>query len=323
MRKKRHSRVKHFLWPHKGNKFKPGLFAKESIAVIALVLLLIEGAYIFQIKVFSGSSGFTAAVLPAALTDLANEDRASQGLSQLVDDPLLAMAAQAKADDMAKKSYFSHTSPDGRTLRDFLSAVNYDYSYAGENLAVDFTDSADVEKAWMNSPTHRANLLKREYRYVGFGVAQGMYEGREVTFVAQFFAAHPEASPAVAQARPKAAVATQQVEARVLGEEVIAKDAPASAAPSVPIAVVATSPSHLMQYLLLAFTALVAVIFSIAVATHIRNKYLYLEVLAGGAILLVFGIGLMLFNSSQQLVVKVPHSDQAASVAASIYYASH
>lgn len=317
MAKKRRSSVKHYLLPHKGNRFKPGVFAKESIAVIALVLLLIEAAYLFQIKVLSVSGGFTASVLPAALTTLANSDREAQGLTDLEIDPRLALAAQAKANDMAQKGYFAHTSPDGRTLRDWLRDVDYDYSYAGENLAVDFTDSADVERAWMNSPTHRANLLKREYQYVGFGIAEGLYEGRQVTFVAQFFASHPK-SVAVAS-KPVEKPVSVAPESRVLGEEVIAREEeqPAPSAKNDTVSVVATSPSHMMSYLLMAFTALVAVLFTIAVVTHIRNKYLYLEVIAGGALLLVLGLGLMAFNGSQAKFVRVPQADQAASAALS------
>ena len=209
-------RLKHFLVPHKGNKYKPGVLARESVAVIALVLVVIESGYLIDSRVLLKNTGFTASVLPAALTDLTNTDRSSQGLSALVHDPALDQVAQAKANDMAANGYFAHVSPTGVTPWDWLKKFNYSYTYAGENLAVDFDESADVETAWMNSPAHRANILKAQYQDVGYGVSQGQYEGHDTTFVVEFFATKPllpakaasvAAAPvAVAPSRPAAEV---------------------------------------------------------------------------------------------------------------------
>lgn len=94
-----------------------------------------------------------------------------------------------KAQDMATKGYFAHTSPEGKkTPWYWLKQVGYQYQYAGENLAINFTDSKDVTNAWMNSPTHKANIVKDKYTEVGTGIATGLYEGRETVFVAQVYA---------------------------------------------------------------------------------------------------------------------------------------
>jgi hypothetical protein len=92
-----------------------------------------------------------------------------------------------KANDMAEKGYFAHTSPEGKTPWYWFKQAGYDYSYAGENLAVNFFESKDVAEAWMNSPTHRANIVKKDYTEIGIAVATGMYEGRQSVFVAQLF----------------------------------------------------------------------------------------------------------------------------------------
>ena len=60
--------------------------------------------------------------------------------------------------DMAEKSYFAHTSPEGLTPWYWITLAGYRFSLAGENLAIDFTESEDVENAWMNSPAHRASI---------------------------------------------------------------------------------------------------------------------------------------------------------------------
>jgi hypothetical protein len=129
-----------------------------------------------------------AAVVTATLVELTNQDRAQNKLDGLTVNSLLTEAAQAKANDMAKNGYFAHTSPTGLTPWYWFKQAGYSFTYAGENLAVDFTDSDTVNQAWMNSPEHRANILNSHFTDIGIATAQGMYEGQETTFVVQEFA---------------------------------------------------------------------------------------------------------------------------------------
>jgi hypothetical protein len=128
-----------------------------------------------------------ASVVSSVIADLTNGDRAANDLSMLKVNPVLVAAAQAKADDMAAKGYFAHTSPDGTDPWHWFEKVGYKYAYAGENLAIDFSDSGDVERAWMNSPTHRENILNAKFTEIGVATAVGMYQGRMTTFVVQAF----------------------------------------------------------------------------------------------------------------------------------------
>lgn len=96
---------------------------------------------------------------------------------------------------MAEKSYFAHTSSDGVTPWHWFQEVDYPYLYAGENLAIHFTDSEDVIDAWMNSPTHRANILNTRFTEMGIATAQGSYQGRATIFVVQLFGTPLETSP--------------------------------------------------------------------------------------------------------------------------------
>jgi hypothetical protein len=315
-------RVKHFFFAHKGNKFKPGLFARESVAAIVLALLLLEGAYYVQVHVVLSNRGFLATVLPAALTTLANNDRAAEGLGALVEDLELDAVAQAKAEDMARKGYFAHVSPEGRTPWYWLDTAKYPYTYAGENLAVDFTDSADVERAWMDSPMHRANILKGQYTHVGIGIAQGMYEGKQVTFVAQFFATRaeaatvPEKAVAVASVPAASVPATEPAEtvaaapSRVLGQEV----SPAPAAAENTAAVIATSPARTVTIIVSVFSALIALFLILALLTHARRRLFYTEVIAGGLVILGIATCIVLYNGTGSAGI-VPQNGQAASVA--------
>jgi hypothetical protein len=164
---------------------------------------------------------------------------------------LLNQAAQEKADDMAQNGYFAHTSPDGKTPWYWLDQVGYNYSYAGENLAVNFTDSQDVTAAWMNSPEHRANILKANYTEVGTGVAEGMYDGNETIFVAQDFGTPVVTAPlaeaagqsGAAAAKTNSITAAAPAAEKVLGAQTIAKAPIKPAKPVIEAPVQAGAPT--------------------------------------------------------------------------------
>lgn len=173
--------------PTRENDYRPrALGVWPMLVVLVIVIGLYAGAeYTERTLTSKGSS--LAAVVSAVLVDLANADRASNGLYNLAVNPTLVAVAQAKADDMAAKGYFAHTAPDGKTPWYWFKQLDYQFAYAGENLAVYFTDSADVERAWMASPGHRANLLSSNFTEIGIATAQGYYNGQPTTFVVQEF----------------------------------------------------------------------------------------------------------------------------------------
>ncbi len=152
---------------------------------IASVTLVLFGASILQH--FSLQANNFATVVTAVLVDLANNDRISAGVERLASNDALTRAAQAKASDMASRGYFAHTSPDGREPWDFMKDAQYNFEYAGENLAIQFADSEQVEKAWLDSAPHRANLLDTRFTEVGIATAQGFYQGQSTVFVVQMF----------------------------------------------------------------------------------------------------------------------------------------
>ena len=176
----------HFI-PHKGNDYKPHFLRNESMLAIFLLIIVVELAFLAQIFIVFDKTKFLAAVLPGVLTSLTNDLRTDNNIGTLTPNPILERAAQMKADDMASRGYFAHNTPDGKTPWYFLEQVGYKYSYAGENLAVNFFESPDVSRAWMNSPSHRANIVKNEYTEIGIAVASGIYEGKNTVFVVQFF----------------------------------------------------------------------------------------------------------------------------------------
>jgi len=166
---------------------------------LAVFLVLIFGS--FGASLLDGifvRGGQSAAVEVAVMVDLTNQNRTQNDLPGLTISPVLTRAAQAKANDEAANGYFAHTSPAGLDSWYWFKQAGYNFTYAGENLAVDFSDSAAVVSAWMNSPEHRANILDGHYTEIGIATASGMFQGHPTIFVVQEFG--DPASPAIAAA---------------------------------------------------------------------------------------------------------------------------
>ncbi len=329
------TRLKDYFVPHERNGHKPHYFRTASLAVLVVGVLALEGAYFAQTQYVFKQTDFLASVLPGVLTALTNDDRQALGLSALSEDAELARIAQKKADDMAAKGYFSHTGPDGKQAWNWLKDNGYEYSYAGENLAVNFTDSKEVEEAWMNSPTHKANIVKGTYTRVGIGVANGTYEGKDATFVVQLFATPPaaKAAPVAVAAKPAPVVApvpeepapvlaveetpeTPTVETVPTTTEVLGSETQApvvsSFNPVTWFATVVTSPSETTTYvlgfiLLLTFCAL---LLTVLIKLHIQHP----SVIMAGLMLLALYGGALYINSENTSTAQVPANGQAATV---------
>ncbi|OIP98997.1 hypothetical protein AUK40_00985 [Candidatus Wirthbacteria bacterium CG2_30_54_11] len=157
--------------------------------------ITIETTVVFILWMVLGQcSAALAAIDRGALLTLHNQARTAAGLSELsLSDPLTT-AAQNKTNDMLADQYFAHTSPDGITPWNWIRGAGYVYDGAGENLAIDYFSTAAVFDAWMNSPGHRANILNGAFAEVGFGVAEGEFEGRQTTLITVTFGHRASAS---------------------------------------------------------------------------------------------------------------------------------
>jgi uncharacterized protein YkwD/stress response protein SCP2 len=118
------------------------------------------------------------------VVELTNRERAGAGLPPLAADPFLTAAAQAHSADMVARAFYSHTSPDGSRPWDRAAAAGSRRRSIGENIACGQRSPAEVVQGWMNSPGHRANILKRDFTHIGVGFAGG---GEAGTYWTQLF----------------------------------------------------------------------------------------------------------------------------------------
>jgi uncharacterized protein YkwD len=137
-------------------------------------ILKINVAIAATIISFACTHAYASDISNKNLLELINKERTSRGLSKLVENQELDQAAYLKAKDMINRNYFEHYAY-GLTPWDFIKISGYDYLYAGENLAMDFRTSEGMVKAWMNSPSHRDNILNPDYQDIGLGVVKGEY----------------------------------------------------------------------------------------------------------------------------------------------------
>jgi uncharacterized protein YkwD len=149
----------------KGLKFLPAL----SIAFIASFLLISPN--LSSIKNGSNVLSYATNTSISGLLSSTNIQRNNNGKSSLTINSALNNAAQAKANDMVNRGYWSHETPDGQQPWIFFTSAGYQYLAAGENLAYGFSDSSNTITGWMNSPPHKENLLSGNYTEVGFGMA--------------------------------------------------------------------------------------------------------------------------------------------------------
>jgi len=134
-----------------------------------------------------------------------NDERSKIGLTVLAENQKLDEAAELKLEDMFANNYWEHVSPTGTQAWDFIKKTDYSYQYAGENLAKGYHDSAATVSAWMNSQTHKDNLLNTNYTEIGVAVGSGKLDGKPVTLVVQLFA-KPQVGSSIAKTEAKTTV---------------------------------------------------------------------------------------------------------------------
>lgn len=181
---------RHFFIPSETNNFKAKLLHLDFLTfylLLAVFFGLLYNKTTLSVFYQGAVLGATTDITAEKLFELTNKERIKYGLSPLKYNQTLANAAYEKAQNMLKLNYWAHYAPDGTTPWDFFMSSGYKYKYAGENLAKDFSLADAVVAAWMDSKTHKENILRKEYDEIGFAVVDGYLTGHQTTLVVQMF----------------------------------------------------------------------------------------------------------------------------------------
>jgi len=175
IRRRRKNKKKNYIFQNK--------FGITFWVAIFVVVVFLNAQKVIASEITSDLSAEQA----GKLFELTNQSRTEQGIEKLTVNQNLTLAANNKARDMFKYSYFAHTSPQGITPWHWIRQAGYSYQYAGENLAMDFVTTEGMYKALIASATHRRNILNPHYKEIGIAVLSGNFEGRRTTIVVQMF----------------------------------------------------------------------------------------------------------------------------------------
>lgn len=201
--------------PFRPKKVSPRAFSQvywpylPVILVIGLLLSLglRQSSFTAALKHPASQVLFYASTMETrALLADTNSERGQAQVPPLDENAQLDQAAQAKANDMATRNYWSHDTPDGNPPWTFVTSQNYSYQKLGENLAAGFDNEQSAIDGWMSSPSHKENLLDASFGQVGFGVAKSANYtsagGGPMTIIVAFYASPAKNSAGISESKP-------------------------------------------------------------------------------------------------------------------------
>ena len=195
------AKLRRLFLPCPDNNYRPEFLKSRFLYYYAVLLLILEFTA-FPFFTYLPKTGFFADLTKTSLIQLANFERESLGYQPLAENQILDRAAYLKAKDMLDKDYFAHNSPEGTTPWFWFKESGYDYKYAGENLAIGFLESEEVNQAWLDSPSHRKNILNTNYSEIGLAVLSGEFQGKQTTVVVQLFGSPKTNAPVAVKTNP-------------------------------------------------------------------------------------------------------------------------
>ena len=178
---------KNFFIPCEENNYKPRSLDGRSFFVLVVVIVAIKLLGIASYFEYLGADIYNQ-IAQADIYTLTNQVRQDNGLSPLKVNSVLELSAQLKANDMVQSNYFGHESPSGVSPWYWFNKAKYGYTTAGENLAMNFVSSKEVINAWLNSETHKKNLLYVDFSEIGVAIANGKINNQKTILVVQHFA---------------------------------------------------------------------------------------------------------------------------------------
>jgi hypothetical protein len=177
----------HLFIPHPKTHQRSPLLHWHFLLIYLLLFILLKVSFDIVGLFQPGILGVNSNITVEQVIGETNKEREKLGLPPLEMNSSLNQAATLKAQNMLEENYWAHYSPSGKDPWGFILSSGYKFAYAGENLARNFYTSEDTVKAWMNSPSHRENIVSGKYKEIGVAVVDGVLLGQKTTLVVQMF----------------------------------------------------------------------------------------------------------------------------------------
>ncbi|MFZ5376111.1 MAG: CAP domain-containing protein [Patescibacteria group bacterium] len=292
-----HVSFRNLFHPHRGNHHRAKILHPESIFYLGLIVIGIF-SLIQAVRFFPGLKdsilGFSSEISADKVLEKTNLERQKMGLSTLTYNDKLAAAALSKAQNMFDQQYWSHNSPDGHEPWFFINQAGYVYQVAGENLARDFQTTDQMVSAWMESPTHRANIVNDKFTEIGVAVVDGRLQGFETTLVVQMFGSPGSDLSQLVANQPKSVVFAEDGQQAAFGQaSILAGQSPVRIfSQSSPI----FNPLHLTKafFLAVVFLIIMTLIYDGLVSNHkkldrvVGHNFAHIILFSTIAFLLIF-----------------------------------
>lgn len=177
--------AKRIFVPHKGNEYRPHLIRWRGLTIVLAFVVFLQAGYSF---ITTGNVlGEASDISVSELLRDTNTERKKESMPALSLNEKLSEAAYLKARDMFENDYWAHTSPSGINPWKWFADAGYQYDVAGENLAKNYSSASATVDAWMASPAHRENILREDYKEVGFAVMDGILDDKPTVLVVAMY----------------------------------------------------------------------------------------------------------------------------------------
>lgn len=167
------------------------VYLSVNILLVLLLQAFLMGMLFFipaNAQIFQANQ--TEELKPLAaqeILNIVNQQRMQYNLNVLTVNDKLQSAAEAKANYLLHEQIFSHSGKNGEPFSYWIKQNNYQYQRVGENLAISFTDNKKIVEAWLESETHRKNILNPYYHETGIAIKYGIYQNKPTYIVVQIF----------------------------------------------------------------------------------------------------------------------------------------
>jgi uncharacterized protein YkwD len=179
--------AKTYFIPHEDNAHKPFIIRPNALRFYSIVLIITKLVVTGFLYASYPSPAFFSSASSSNIVNLTNSSRQANGMTDLDVSEELNLAAYQKAQDMISNNYFSHESPSGDRFWNWIIGAGYQYTTAGENLAMDFNSAEAVHNALMASATHRKNILNTNFTEIGISIVSGKINGKDTTVLVEMF----------------------------------------------------------------------------------------------------------------------------------------
>lgn len=145
--------------------------ANDAMAGTEGRALRLEG---IEIQVVAKGSGIPTSysTMMDEVTALTNNYRAQNGLAPVTLDSTLTNVATIRSEEGVQQGYISHTRSDGSNVTAIANNWGVNWRIMGENLGRYQTTPSQLVNMWIDSASHRANLVNPSFERVGVGIAR-------------------------------------------------------------------------------------------------------------------------------------------------------